>query len=434
MYQDLDFLVFTQDLIKPEHFSDKVLSWFFTSLRDHYLDYQKPADEVVINNELIKASKTKIIAKQEDIQAHISCFEAIKSPVLNPKYIKDEIINFCKTQAVKKAVSETPNLLTARDFETLSKNFNEAVLVGNDIGGIGIDFFKSVKERAKERILRNQGKTIPTGMLDLDIYLNGGLKPKQLGIWMGPGGRGKSAALCQCGRMAIFLKKKVLHYTLELSEEDVAERYDSMFSKIKVNELVDKEFELINTINQRETRWGSSLIIKEFPAHRGSLATLAAHYMMCVRSGFVPDLILIDYLDLLKPTHKRLQKREELSDLATETRGWAHALKIPIWTATQSQRAAISMDTHTEEQVGEDIGKINIADVVITINQTKEEVAIGQMRLFIGKNRNGPKYAEVKFISDLARMSFYDPMGVVDKDLPKKEEKPKAKKALDLVG
>jgi replicative DNA helicase len=298
-------------------------------------------------------------------------------------------------------------LMAAEDFGTIETNLRSALEVGETFGSLGTNYFVNFQDRLNLRARRYETQIMPTGITDLDVYLGGGLKPKQLGIWMAPTSRGKSISLCQCGKRAVIMGKKVLHYTFELSEEEVAERYDSSFSKIKMYSLFDEEAQLISTLNKLGQRWGNSLIIKDYPPHKATIATLHAHYKQCERSGFMPDLILIDYLNLLRPSQKRLQKREELSDLATELRGWAMELDVPIWSATQSQRAAISMETHTEEQVGEDIGMVNIADVVITLNQTREEVNQNKMRLFVAKNRNGRKYIEIPIINDLERMCFY---------------------------
>jgi replicative DNA helicase len=55
---------------------------------------------------------------------------------------------------------------------------------------------------------------------------------------------------------------------------------------------------------------------------------------------------------------------------------------------------------------------MNIADLVITINQTKEEIDDGIMRLYVAKNRNGPRYKTVKIQTSFDRMCFYQPIGV----------------------
>lgn len=411
MTQDQDFLIVAQSIIQPEFFSDKILIWFFKIIRDYYLDYQMRMTTEILRNEIMKACIQRNI-KEDEIKSYVDCFNQIDKPVDNKEYITKELVNFCKSQAIKAMIMEVPSFLKTYDFSSIEANFRKAMDVGEDFGAMGTNYFVSYSDRIKTRSKQKDIRVMPTGITELDVYLNGGLRPKQLGIWMAPTSRGKSLSLCHCGKRAVIMGRKVLHYTMELGEEEISERYDSSFSRIKMSDLAERETEVSSTLEKLGLRWGNALIIKEYPAGKPTVATLHAHYNQCARNGFVSDLILIDYLDQMKPAQKRLQKREELSDLTTELRGWATELKVPIWTATQSQRIAISMATHTEEQVGEDIGKVNIADVVITLNQTREEYIQHVMRLFLAKNRNGPRYREVTINNDLERMCFYVSPGI----------------------
>ena len=91
---------------------------------------------------------------------------------------------------------------------------------------------------------------------------------------------------------------------------------------------------------------------------------------MCVQGGFIPDLIVVDYLDLIKPSQKRTAKREELTDITEELRGAAGETDIPWWTGTQSRRAAISMELHTEEEVGEQPDRLQTFTGVSSVQST----------------------------------------------------------------
>ena len=409
MRQDFEFATIYHDLIKSEYFSDIVLAWFFNRIRDHFLDYNTLIDEVSLRNEMLKAARAKTI-KPAELDAYSECFNKINQQVQDKQYIADEVLKFCRHQAIKRAVLDLPSVLADNDFVEIEDRMNKAMSVGKTVFDIGDSYFTSWSSRIIERRKRMDVSVIPTGITQLDHFIGGGLKDKQLGIWMGPPNRGKSLALMQCAKRAIIGGKKVIHYTLEMGTEDVEDRYDSSFTRIPIRELTDQEDMLAHKMMDLGKRWGGSLIVKEFIDERASVTTLRAHVNRCVQQGFVPDLIVVDYLDLLSPPRKRKEKREELSDITSELRALSKALLIPIWTATQSNRAAISLETHTEEQVAEDIGKIAIADVVITINQTKDEVATGIMRLFLAKNRNGPKYLETRIQTELKRMCFYDPM------------------------
>jgi replicative DNA helicase len=409
MKQDFEFLIFAQDTINPEYFSNRKLIWFFTTMRNHYLDYQSIMTNTALQNEMIQGVKRNVI-KDKEIETYKKYYLAIIGIVNRTEYIPDEVVAFCKQQAIKKVVFDMPALLLEREFPTIESNMADAFAVGSNLGDVGSQFFINFADRIKNREQKYDVEIIPTGITELDIFLNGGIKPKQLGIWMGPTSRGKSIALLHCGKRAVIMGKNVLYYTFELSEEEVAERYDSSFSTIPVGELFNKEHELSRRMTDLGRRWGNSLIIKEYPAGNATLSTLKSHYNQCVHIGFEPDLILVDYLDLMRPLKHRKQKREELSDITTDLRGWATDLEVPLWSATQAQRQAISMKTHTEEQVGEDIGKANIADIVITLNQTPDEVANNVMRLFLAKNRNGKKYVEIPVEYDFNRMCFYKPV------------------------
>lgn len=406
MYQDLDFLSFAQEVVHPDYFADDILAWYFASMKDHFIDYQHRIDEQVIRNELKKAVAKKKI-KQRDIHSYAESFKKIKVPVLHKAYISDEITTFCRHQAIFKAALEVPDLLNKQDFETLERIWKEALEVGI-VHDIGIEYFVNYTLRVRGR-QDHRKRIMPTGITELDAYLGGGLRPKQLGIWMGPVNRGKSLALMQCAKRAIIAGKKVVHYTLEMSEEEVAERYDSAFSRIPMKMLEAQEGNLLKYLDIEGVKKGNCLIIKEYPTKKATLGMVMAHYRMCLQTGFVPDMVIVDYLDLLKPSQKRTAKREELTDITEEMRGAAGETDVPWWTATQSRRAAISMELHTEEEVGEDIGKINTADIAVTLNQTTDELHQNIMRAFLAKNRNGPKYRTIKFSTDFDRMCFYDP-------------------------
>ena len=409
MMQDLEFLIFGSENIDPDYFSDVILAWFYKQLRDHFLDYQILMQPLSLRNELLQAAGSNQL-KQKDVARYQSIFATMLQPVMDTDYIKDQVVTFCRHQAIRKAALEMPKLLTANQFEEIEESMNTALQVGVNIGSVGVQFFQDYVGRIRDREGKRDLAVVPTGITELDMFMRGGLRAKQLGIWMAPTSRGKSLALVHCGKRAVIMGRSVLHYTFELSEDEVSDRYDSSFSRIPIDKLIDREVYLRGQMDKLGKRFGNRLIIKEYPSGSATVNTIRSHIRQCLHIGFVPDIILVDYLDLMRPIRARRERREELSDTTTELRGLAGELALPLWSATQSQRIAISMETHTEEQVGEDIGKVNIADVVITLNQTKEELHQEIMRLFLAKNRNGRRYVEVPIQTAFERMAFYEPL------------------------
>ena len=408
MFHDFDFLIFAQELANPNFFSDKVLAWFFTTMRDYFIDFQMRLDDSILRNEMKKAAAAKRIKAQE-VQAYFQTYKQVIQKTDGKDYVTKELISFCQHQAIKAAALEVPDLLAKNDFDAVKALWSEAFNVGASAADIGMQFFVAWPERLGTRAVKLDEMIFPTGITALDVILGGGIRVKQLGLWMAPTNRGKSVALVHCGKRAVIMRKKVIHYTAELSADDVAERYDASFAKIPVRDLLNREADLARTMEKLGQRMGNSLIIKEYPTKSASVNTIRSHLQQCMAVGFVPDMIIVDYLDLLKSDFRRKEKREELSDIAEALRGLAGEMNIPCWSATQARRSAISKEVHDEEDVSEDIGKMNISDLVITINQTKEQYGNGIMKLLVAKNRNGPRWESVEIVTSLARMCFFNP-------------------------
>jgi hypothetical protein len=87
----------------------------------------------------------------------------------------------------------------------------------------------------------------------------------------------------------------------------------------------------------------------------------------------------------------------------------AGELDIPIWTATQVNRAGLSQEVVDIEHMGDSLRKAQIADVVIGICRTREERDKNEARLYLAKNRNGPTGPIIKIKTAYDKMIFYVP-------------------------
>ena len=69
--------------------------------------------------------------------------------------------------------------------------------------------------------------------------------------------------------------------------------------------------------------------------------TLKSHYeKLLITKGIRPDLIVIDYADIMRSSRKYDDLRHELKLIYEELRAWATEIKTPIWTASQTKRSA----------------------------------------------------------------------------------------------
>lgn len=420
--QKLDFLLMASEIVKPSYFEDKILIWYYETILKHYGRYQVPPTEVVLQNELKKAARAKKI-KAEEIKAYVEVLKAMQVRVASSKYITDEVIRFCRRQEGRKIYLETAEMMDTADDEDwdhiLERLFN-VKNIGITSMDLGIDFFKEAESRARARLEEDTRIVAPTGirgwkpgrtdLVDLDSLMSGGLKAGQLGIWMGPTGAGKSIALVHCGKRAVVGGMKVLHYTLELSAQDIADRYDAAWTHSNISHLDHYGTGISDRITQLADKHGfhGRLMIKGYPTGMASVNTIRGHLRMLETVGWVPDVIIVDYLDLLKPLTNYNDEYADLGAIAKDLRGLGIEQEVPLWSATQTNRAGFNQEIVDIEHMGDSIKKAQIADLIIALCRTREEKINNIMRLFFAKNRNGPDKVEVEIRTDYAKMCFFD--------------------------
>jgi hypothetical protein len=106
--------------------------------------------------------------------------------------------------------------------------------------------------------------------------------------------------------------------------------------------------------------------------------------------GIQPDMIIVDYGDLLKPISSQREKRQELETIYEELRGIAQENNCPVWTASQTNRSGLNAEVITMESISEAFNKCFVADFICSVSRTIEDKASNGGRIFVAKNRNGP--------------------------------------------
>jgi replicative DNA helicase len=246
---------------------------------------------------------------------------------------------------------------------------------------LGHEYEKDVEDRYREEY-RN---AIATPWKKINELLQGGLGGGDFGLIFGSPGGGKSWSLIALGAQAVKLGFTVNHYTLELSEAYVGKRYDACFTNISVNVIQEHR----STVEKAIEGLPGKLVIKEFPMGKATISTIESHIQKCTDLSFKPDLILIDYVDLLS-SKKRVQDRKgEIDDIYISTKGLAKELQLPIWSVSQVNRAGAKDNVIEGDKAAGSYDKIMITDVAISLSRKKEDKVNGTGRFHIMKNRYG---------------------------------------------
>ena len=132
------------------------------------------------------------------------------------------------------------------------------------------------------------------------------------------------------------------------------------------------------------------LLIKYFPTKAASVQTLGAHLKQIELSGDKPDMVIVDYADILMPTGNFREKRHAIGNIYEDLRGLAGEFQIPVWTASQANRSALDEDVIEAQKVSESYQKIMTADFVMSLSRKVEDKIGNTGRFHVIKNRFGP--------------------------------------------
>lgn len=371
------------EVMQPDYFDLRYLAY----LSDKYFKYHQkyrcfPTMQLLISiiKDELKADNNAVLREQV-----VEFLSRLRS---NPntgdlEYIKEKSLDFCRKQAMKEALEKSVELISQDKYDAVLDTMKQAVSVGLPTS-VGHDFF----EDYEARFVKLNRLACPTGIEEIDekSVLNGGLGKGELGVIAANTGVGKSHMLVQFGAHALRVGKNVLHYTFELTETAVGIRYDSNLTNIASNEVQDSKQEVMQKYSEMEM---GRLIIKEYPTGSCSVATIRNHLEKLALRGFVPNVIIIDYADIMRSSREYDALRLELKLIYEDLRNLAMERAIPIWTASQANRDSSNSDIVGLENMSESYGKAMVADVVLSLSRKPTEKATGQGRLFVAKNRAG---------------------------------------------
>lgn len=267
-----------------------------------------------------------------------------------------------------------------------------------------LDYFTSVQAEFR------------TGIKELD---EAGIVPTRGKLWMliASAGRGKTWALIQLGKMAFLQRKKVLHISLEIEAEEVAQRYYQAlfgaskrgdFNKVStfktdknghldqiVSQTVEVPFafdsdaikeELMARLEHSPGR-ASNIVIKRFPMRSLTVQQMEA-FLESLESvhHFVPDMVIVDYPGIMKTDANN--HRITLGRLVEELRGMAQRRNFALCVVHQGGRASADAELVRATHAAEDWSVICTADFAVTYSQTAAEHHHKLARLFVDKGRS----------------------------------------------
>lgn len=341
-------------------------------------------------------------------------------PALNPAFVLDWLKNLQELASIKRAILTSAERIQARQdiaLPEVKKMWREILSTQNtqfDKGMTLAEFPRVLDFIAKRAV------EFRTGIIPLD---EGGIIPAREAVYvfLGGPGRGKTWFLIQVGKNNFRDRKKILHLTLELVEEQVAMRYyqalfalprhklqeDLILPRLQIDRFkrfggisnydategvpftldsADVSHELYAHLSKFGRRVDENLIIKGFPGRSLDVAGIEAYLDgLELAHGFVPDMVILDYYGLMKTT--ATNHRIELGRSFEEFRGLMVKRKMAGVTAQQLSKKGAESLMAGAKGVAEDYSIVGTADTIVVYSATDNERNLGLGRVFVDKAR-----------------------------------------------
>jgi len=374
---DRPFLEQVSDILETKYFEADTNKWIVDLTKKYFHKYKNTPTTDYFKTEVQKISDNTL---QQNVLGQLKAVYQ-NTQHTDKEWVKSEFVTFCKNQNFKNVILNSVELLKSGQFDKIEKMVRDAVKVGQT-ADLGLDYKEDIEVRFEEVNRR----TVATNWDVIDELMDGGLGPGELGVIVAPSGIGKTWVLSALGAAAVKAGKNVLHYTLELTQNYVGQRYDTIFTSIPSSDLKENKDE----IKEKVSRLRGGLMIKYYPPKGITANTIAAHIDMVRQTKFQPDLIIIDYADLLVSTSsKNNSDYAEQGGIYIDLRAMSGEYQIPIWTASQTNRSAIDSEVIQADKIADSYAKVMNADFIISVSRKDADKLNNTARFHVMKNRFG---------------------------------------------
>ncbi|WP_411512005.1 hypothetical protein QM042_01705 [Escherichia coli] len=125
-------------------------------------------------------------------------------------------------------------------------------------------------------------------------------------------------------------------------------------------------------------------------------------------NGMVPDMVVVDYADLMRVRYDLRDDRANMRSVRTDLRALYDKHNVAGITASQTNREVFLSEVATMMHAADNIEKVRIADLVITINKTEEEEAKGGSCFDFTDGRNQKGGVSIRVKQNLEQMRFIE--------------------------
>lgn len=405
---DTELLMLVRPFINAEQFTDEIVKGILRATLDFYDKYHTAPDESIIGHVQNMASKSHTPSSiyQRVIE---DCKVLLEAKLQNRDYLLDQYDHILRSMAFGPAMLRASELGKQGDFDGALHALHTAMqATPRGKANLGTSYTTDPSARS---IRRSQAEaeifyTLIPKFDEHRLFVRRG----EVAIIQGQKtGIGKSSLIVFLAKNLAYQKKRVVIYSMEMSEHDYEDRLDMAVSGMPSKDM-DESPRLREELH-RIIRYDDMIHIKQFPSGSTTIEHLKQHAkMLRDTKGFCPDVVMVDYDSLLDSGIPGLRKdiHQTGHQIYSQLRGWMVEEQMGCWIASQSVKQAGANEKADVGDMGGSAAKAQIADMVISINRNEQEAVQGETRIFAAKVRNAPSGFQFSIPTNLTTMQFWD--------------------------
>ena len=371
------------DVIDSKYFDNNSFRFIIQNIKEHFTKYSKIPNYDTLSQQIVLELKS-----QENARIHLDTISGIKDNTQDSSLVKDEALNFCKQQNLKKELKRVNQIIdngSFQEYSTIEGIIQKAMQVGLPPEE-SMDVFHNIDEALE----KDNRHPIPTGIDGLDAMLKGGLGRGELGVVLAPTGTGKTTLLTLFSNTAYNYDFNVLQIFFEDNPSNIKRKHYTIWTGIEPDEQPNNKEEVKQKVEEVRSRCTGSLSIVKLPSDSVTISEIKTRIRKHISDGKKIDLLVIDYVDCITP--ERSVNGEEWKgegSIMRSLESMTSEFDIAIWTATQGNRDSISSEVVTTDQMGGSIKKAQIGHVVLSVGKTLEQKEHNLATMTLLKSRIG---------------------------------------------
>lgn len=359
-----------------------------TILQPEYFDIElKSTVKYILNyyNEYNSVPKIEYVNAEYDLE-----FKPMTVDTTEIKFLSNDIEKFCRREALYQAIRDSVEDVTdeSEDRSGMVLERIQKALSVSIQKDLGISMFDNLGNRLAQYMVSDVYE--PTEIKGLDDALGGGFSRRQLTLFSANSGGGKSLMMANIGANYAKQGKHVLQLALELTEKMIDLRNISILTGVSASDWKSHILQIEGTMRSHVENGAGSFILKRIPGGSNALAIRSYLKLYETEYGRKPDVLIVDYLDLMSPNSGTRNKGifEQDKEKAEELTEIIYDYDCIGISASQQNRDGIKMTTPDQSIIAGGISKINTVDNYISIYMSPEMRLKGEMLLYYLKTRS----------------------------------------------